>query len=170
MVLNWKELITERDAWIAHNFPNPTQPDPGESIDGCIEELGELAHAMLKMGQNIRGTADEHTESAKDAVGDLSVYLFGVMSVNEYTPNPILAVNVNGSLKRIAYWVGNLAYLYDRMDERRVSYANCIDNIVANLRDFCQGRGWNYEIIVQETWDGVKKRDWIKYPTNGVTS
>jgi hypothetical protein len=170
MYLVWKDLIKERDEWIAHNFPNPTQPNPGDSIDGCIEELGELAHALLKMGQNIRGTADEHTESARDAVGDLSIYLLGVMSMTQYSPNHLLAVHVNGSVKRIAYWVGNLCHLYESSDHRTVSYANCIDNIVANLYALCEGRGWSYEDIVQETWDQVAQRDWIQFPNDGVTS
>ena len=33
-----------------------------------MEEVGELAHAYLKMEQGIRGNADEHTANMKDAV------------------------------------------------------------------------------------------------------
>lgn len=35
----------------------------------------KLSHALLKQKQNIRGTAEEHEAAAKDAVGDIVVFL-----------------------------------------------------------------------------------------------
>lgn len=40
-----------------------------------MEELGELTHSHLKQLQGIRGTPEEHVAKAKDAVGDIIVYL-----------------------------------------------------------------------------------------------
>jgi NTP pyrophosphatase (non-canonical NTP hydrolase) len=77
-------------------------------LAGMVEELGELAHALLKKRQGIR-TNQDHDADARDAYGDLRI--FGV--------------------------------------------------------DFCNRMGWVDEQVVEETWDGVLKRDWIKNPETG---
>lgn len=46
-----------------------------EQFTGIAEETGELAHSLLKQQQGIRGTAEEHEEKARDAVGDLAIFL-----------------------------------------------------------------------------------------------
>lgn len=56
---------------------------PHQPLLGALEELGELAHAHLKNEQNIRGTAEKHLESKKDAVGDVIVYLAGYCEAND---------------------------------------------------------------------------------------
>jgi NTP pyrophosphatase (non-canonical NTP hydrolase) len=42
---------------------------------GIVEEIGELSHALLKQEQGIRGTWLDHETAAKDAVGDIVVFL-----------------------------------------------------------------------------------------------
>lgn len=66
------KLQDEQRAWVEHNFPGrkPYQP-----LLGAVEELGELAHAHLKMEQGIRGTKAEHLTAAADAVADTVIYL-----------------------------------------------------------------------------------------------
>lgn len=58
--------------WQQRNFPDTTAE---MCFLGIVEEVGELAHANLKKVQGIRGTAAQHDEAAKDAVGDIFVYL-----------------------------------------------------------------------------------------------
>lgn len=67
-------LQEEIAAWATKNFG--TQRDYNQPFKGAVEELGELAHALLKQEQRIRGTYEEHEEAAKDAMGDLVIYLF----------------------------------------------------------------------------------------------
>jgi len=62
----------EVSKWADHNFPGQAHHVP---LLGAVEELGELAHAHIKMEQGIRGTPEQHTEAKKDAVGDVMVYL-----------------------------------------------------------------------------------------------
>jgi NTP pyrophosphatase (non-canonical NTP hydrolase) len=57
--------------WSLRNFGE--QP-PAHQLLGAMEELGELAHAHLKEQQGIRMDED-HVANAKDAVGDLFIYL-----------------------------------------------------------------------------------------------
>lgn len=66
----------EIHAWSTKNF--------GKRVDlyfdvssflGIVEELGELAHSILKLSQGIRGSKVEHLAKVKDAIGDMMVYL-----------------------------------------------------------------------------------------------
>lgn len=69
--IDFDQLQAEVGEWSRKNFPNNTPDNP---FKGMVEELGELAHALLKKEQGIRGTAEEHDAAAKDAVGDLIIY------------------------------------------------------------------------------------------------
>lgn len=42
------------------------------------DSVGRLAHALLKQKQGIRGTKEEHEAKAKDAVGDIVIFLLDV--------------------------------------------------------------------------------------------
>jgi NTP pyrophosphatase (non-canonical NTP hydrolase) len=70
--LTFRRLQSEVRAWSVRNFGDRATHQP---LLGAMEELGELSHAHLKQEQGIRGTAAEHEAAAKDAVGDLIIYL-----------------------------------------------------------------------------------------------
>lgn len=66
-----RQLQDEQRPWVKHNFGDRPSWMP---LLGIMEELGELAHAHLKMAQGIR-TSEDHLAKAKDAVGDIVVFL-----------------------------------------------------------------------------------------------
>lgn len=66
-----KRLQEEVKVWRGKNFGE--QPS-WISLLGAVEELGELAHAHVKEVQGIR-MSEDHIENAKDAVGDIVIYL-----------------------------------------------------------------------------------------------
>jgi NTP pyrophosphatase (non-canonical NTP hydrolase) len=66
------ELQQRVGEWSRRNF-DPQDPD--DPLLGLTEELGELAHAHLKLKQGIRGTPVEHVLKKQDAVGDIMIYL-----------------------------------------------------------------------------------------------
>lgn len=68
----------EAHAWRERNFPDTYTPV--HQVLGVCEESGELAHAILKLEQGIRGTAEEHNKAAQDACGDIIIFLTGVAS------------------------------------------------------------------------------------------
>ena len=70
--MNLQKIQQEQDVWSKRNFENKK---PYQPILGAAEEVGELAHAYLKMEQGIRGTRDEHEAKMKDAIGDTCVFL-----------------------------------------------------------------------------------------------
>lgn len=76
-----KAFQDEHRIWLNHNFPNQQAHD---ALLGLIEEVGELAHAHLKAQQGIRGTLEEHHSDAKDAIGDIMIYLASYCNTNGY--------------------------------------------------------------------------------------
>ncbi len=67
-------LQDQHKKWIEHNFPNATSD---MQFKGLVEEVGELAHALLKREQNIRGSQENYNEKIKDAIGDIVIFLSG---------------------------------------------------------------------------------------------
>lgn len=68
------EVQREHKDWHKHNFGHVPSWMP---MLGMMEELGELAHALLKQEQKIR-TNEDHDENIKDAIGDLLIFTIGL--------------------------------------------------------------------------------------------
>jgi NTP pyrophosphatase (non-canonical NTP hydrolase) len=81
-------LQDEHREWLKHNFPDQQAHD---ALLGLAEEVGELAHAHLKAQQGIRGTLEEHREEARDAIGDIVIYLASYCNTNGYDLNQCVA-------------------------------------------------------------------------------
>lgn len=75
--MNLTQLQNEQAAWAKRNFGVVTVDS---QLLGVMEEVGELAHAVLKAEQGIRGSREQHMEDAADAIGDITIYLAGVAS------------------------------------------------------------------------------------------
>lgn len=69
--MTFAQLQSEVAPWVAHNFGSQPAWKP---LLGVQEEVGELAHAYLKLAQGIR-TNEDHDAKAKDAVGDIIIFL-----------------------------------------------------------------------------------------------
>lgn len=155
----WQSLVDDRREWIAHNFPDS---DPLDTVIGVVEEMGELAHAHLKQKQRIRGLHEELTLKGKDAVGDLAVYLLGVMEIVGQCPSSASEVEphitLDQALLKLAHAVGNIAIRQSLYD---------LEQVVGLLDRYCRLRGWDMDVIVSQTWAKVRKRDWIKDPLAG---
>jgi len=74
MSIDLKEIQRQQKTWSEYNFPDN---GPLDELLGIGEELGELHHAVLKMRQKIRGDETEHVLAARDAIGDMMIYLMG---------------------------------------------------------------------------------------------
>lgn len=73
-----QKLQEEHLRWVEHNFPDQRDHEP---LLGIVEEVGELAHAHLKMQQGIRGV---DVEKAEDALGDIFIYMMSYANANGY--------------------------------------------------------------------------------------
>jgi NTP pyrophosphatase (non-canonical NTP hydrolase) len=79
--------------WSTRNFgsvPNWQIPLRISSFLGMVEEIGEIAHSILKMTQGIRGTKEEHIEKIKDGIADLMVFLLDFCGRNEMNADTLL--------------------------------------------------------------------------------
>ena len=92
----------EQKEWCKRNFGE--QPYHRQ-VFGVGEEFGELCHAFLKMEQNIRGSHETHVLEARDAIGDLMVYLAGVCNDQGWNLTEIIAETWAKVAKRD--WVEN---------------------------------------------------------------
>lgn len=103
-------LKLQHYAWLDHNFPNQSY---NQAFLGMVEEVGELAHVILKHEQLIRG--------------------------------------------------------YENREFAQQKAADCIGDLIIFSDGFCRGYGLSMPQVVSETWADVRRRDWIKYPLNGLT-
>lgn len=81
-LVDFDALQKEYNEWQERNFPGTT---PVHQALGCCEEAGELAHAVLKLDQGIRGTEEEHVANMKDAIGDFVIYAMGISKSYDFT-------------------------------------------------------------------------------------
>lgn len=79
--------------WSTRNFgevPNSQIQLRISSFLGMVEEIGELAHALLKMAQGIRGTKEEHLAEIEDSIADLMVFLLDFCGRNDINAEKLL--------------------------------------------------------------------------------
>jgi len=76
----------------------------------------------------------------------------------------------------VAEEVGELshAYLHEKQFNRtNENHEENMKDAVADITIFlialCNIRGWDYQKILEDTWQQVKKRQWKRFPENGIT-
>lgn len=77
------ELQAKHAAWDIRNFCGGVEYGDRHLLRcalGVAEESGELAHAVLKRDQGIRGSAGKHEAAMRDAVGDISLFTMAICS------------------------------------------------------------------------------------------
>jgi NTP pyrophosphatase (non-canonical NTP hydrolase) len=95
--MDLKTLQEEHRVWSTKNFDCTDKIHP---ILGVVEEVGELAHAILKQAQCIRGDYGAHELEAKDAVGDIIIYLVDVCSRRGWDLDDVVTSTWNQVKKR----------------------------------------------------------------------
>ena len=177
--------IIQKEAfeWSNKNFPNQNPEDP---FEGMIEEFGEYCHADLKERQGIR--KKDYKALRIDAIGDFTIYLLNYLSLKDFFIKPIdysTAVNyyeiitdnyiIDGMSTEEIHSLSRIKILKDLYDlniessrSKEISihplYSILIDLMVlSNVNDS------NLLKILNDTWESVSQRDWIKYPVTGVS-
>jgi NTP pyrophosphatase (non-canonical NTP hydrolase) len=75
------ELQCEIGAWAVKNFPGDTRAD---LVLGLVEEVGELARAVLKQNQGVRGNYTMWENAILDELPDVFIKLCHVCAVFGY--------------------------------------------------------------------------------------
>jgi len=176
-------LQNEQAVWSEKNFGE--QP-PTAPLLGLIEEVGELAHAVLKRNQGIR-TGENHIEQMKDAIGDIVIYAadyatrqgfqldaaYGLLVGFEDMRNFRDDAGTDAFVFSISLSLGRLCkYHSARVNlgkaetiELQTSYMGAL---LVQLKRLCDREDLRLDKIIEETWAQVKRRDWKKYPETGL--
>jgi len=183
-MLTVHDFQTQQIAWARKNFGKAYDYQP---LLGMIEELGELAHALLKGLQGIRGTAAEHEEAGKDAVADVLVYLTQYCSEKEWALDEIVGATtfeeLQAAQKDLGFVLGQTVPPCVRLVLEactalgKVSAAECngdsqggklaVAGTLSKIASYCAVRSWDLQKIVEDTWAVVSKRDWTKNRQTG---
>jgi len=87
--------------WVQRNFPCA---DNSRTVLRCAlgvaEESGELAHAILKADQGLRGSVAEHDEAAKDAIGDITIFAMHLCHIKGWDFDAIVRETAARVLRR----------------------------------------------------------------------
>lgn len=170
-----RKVMTEQKAWSLHNFGPTTPENQSDPLIGVIEELGELAHAVLKKKQGIRGTPEEHNAAMFDAVGDMQIFLLDAMNRFGIPLSPQIVDSLSGFAeyprnKQVPFlrYAGNIstccltagdAEASDKIREAAVSQA------LFNIWALAGSLGVAPLAALVQTWENtVSKRDWVRYP------
>lgn len=166
--------------WQVYNFG---VQDPELCLLGIAEEVGELAHAQLKLEQGIRGTPAELNAKMRDAVGDISNYLLNFLSGTGRTASVFDAnchaddlgykddkVGIRKAVLKVSVCSGKLLESPNSQEAAR--------ELVRALKALCvlkstDGEAWHNPMwtmygIIRETWNEIRPRDWRLYPKTGL--
>lgn len=177
-MLTIEQLREEMIPWTDANFGTREAWQPEL---GMIEELGELAHAYLKMRQGIRGTEAEHLEAIKDAIGDFIIYwsdwvrsakMEYHVHIHSCTFHDIqdTVFDIPREFRRhrepievIKDWLQDLASLITI--PHQYGY-----EVIYDAAALAQMLGFDLQEIVETTWNTVKQRNWKANPKDGITA
>jgi NTP pyrophosphatase (non-canonical NTP hydrolase) len=99
-MLQLTQLQKEHQKWVERNFPAETLED---AVLGMFEEVGEIAHHVLKMKQGIRGDEAMHKREILDGIADTVIFAtfiastFGLTTVSSCRIRGIQSNNGTGS-------------------------------------------------------------------------
>jgi NTP pyrophosphatase (non-canonical NTP hydrolase) len=149
---------------------------------GMIEESGELAKAILKKAQGIRGTPEKHDSDSVDAIGDIMIYLMNHLNssmidiadpfhrsfirglaLRQHLPE-IVAVCRKELVVSIARTISGL-YVFP--GDCKESGSNDLITLLIYLDSLSRSFGTDLLTVTINTWDMVKKRNWVEDPVSG---
>jgi len=158
--------------WAEENFG--TEQPSSYPLLGAGEEIGELIHSVLKQKQGIRlDEEDVGTESEKDAVGDIGVYLLDFLyregfALNTASPIREHTDGIVDEYDNEVEIIGELYVTYARLwteypNYREDSSLQYVVMMFVLLDVFCEMRdGINsFKECLELAWYGeVQEREW----------
>lgn len=164
------QLRNEIGQWADHCFTHKTS-----SQLGVLEEIGEIAHVVLKERQGIRGYDDpaKVSKELNDGIADCCIYLLHWCKMNDVQPPewPTLYAErtVETSLSRLAVNAGMLLNTPPLLDNSLKK--DIVTRILEELTNLAALFNWNlYRDCVAPTWEKVSQRDWKKNKLDGSQS
>jgi len=167
-IIPFHTLIKEVGLWSAYNFGQKQNP-----WLGMVEEIGELAHCLLKRHQQIRGYDDPvfFLEEFKDALGDIGVYAANY-AYNEGMRKVKYPENIKPDLTMSKHIGNSLHWLSDLMlvGEDKEDYLVWFSNFLKEISYIAKLEGLEFAEVVTETWLKVKMRNWKENAHDGESA
>lgn len=162
----------ELHKWTMYNFG---QQDSSIPIMGMIKEHGELTHATLKQMQGIRKT--DYLAAKKDAVADLVIYLLNYFNTKQISIKRVGVLEHDfpksyGEYKCIIYINTHISKIASFNETKAGVYQiqiGTVQRLLTIINHYCKLNNFKLIDTVNEVWEQVSKRDWIKFPINGLT-
>lgn len=146
----FKQLQKDHKTWAFNNFG---EQDVNDYALGLIEEVGKLAHSVLKRKQGIRNTED-HDSLIRDAIGDITIYLVGFCTgYNKELTHSCMDL-VKGRGDSLAHCLILISINMNRVIVSKADFTTVIE-LIESLMQFCFTEGIYYEQVVKETWTNV---------------
>jgi hypothetical protein len=173
MTTNIRTIIGEVGQWAEQQ---PWHPDRHAPDYGCIEELGEAMHCILKNIQQIRGFENEEyfKEKVADAFGDFMVYLshWCFLTNSYYSLRSKISPELDPPLRPvIAQLLLALTQMFtytEPMLEHQAVACTIACRAAVSLQEMAAYCGLDLlEDCLIPTWDKVKKRNWKKDQMHG---
>ncbi|SRR6266404_8351637 len=170
---NELELIDQVSKWAAYNFSHKRDP-----AWGVVEEIGEAAHACLKKFQGIRGYDETrfHLDFA-DSLGDAMIFLSDWCSLHQayfkFNRNEkMVMVEDHDAIMAHVLQCASAMFRYPAMLTPTLNEGD-VCSVVAQrvctaLEYWATFHKMDLKLITASVWIGVRKRDWIKFPKNGI--
>ncbi len=171
-ITSLNNLSHEINEWASANF-NDHVPRLG-----ILEEIGEIAHCVLKRVQKIRGFEDFNffIGELKDGIGDTMIYLLHDLSLTSDLLQWSTLFDHEEDIQRecdldtLQTTLGNLAEAAGlHLQGLPVAGIPARECIIDGLNIICKCYGLDLMEIVNETWAKVSKRDWKKSPKTGMS-
>lgn len=173
-MLTWYELLSQQKEWSDRNF-GANRP-PHWPLLGLMEEVGEYAHAQLKMEQGIRGTVDEHLAAQRDAVADIVIFFCDAINTQGIPPQAVFGPEVPIEEFAARHYMPGvtvfrvlpfLTKICTGEVPDVIDYRNFLVYVIGLLGD---PTGSIFAELVESTWARVRARDWKKDSKTGGES
>jgi NTP pyrophosphatase (non-canonical NTP hydrolase) len=134
---------------------------------GVIEELGELAKAVLKKDQGIRGTPDKHDADAVDAIGDIMIYLLNLLNtieVDVFEVASSIYLSTASFVSDDRYSILDRKKLIVLMSKSVATISDdkgSLGNLLVYLDVMSRSYGYSLIGVVNKTWEIVRRRNWV---------
>ena len=166
-VIPFPVLTKEVGRWSLNNFGSLQNP-----WLGMVEEVGELAHCLLKRTQRIRGFDDPafFLEQFKDALGDIGIYAANYAYNEKFYhvqyPKAKPELTMDKHIANTIFWLSELMLVGETEEDYRVWFRNLLKEVscVAILE------GLDLQEVITDTWLRVKMRNWKENSLDGQTT
>ncbi len=141
------------------------------TVEDLGKDLAETFHACIGAPPPLEQDTFKGPEDGKMTFRDLQKFV-GVWQDYNFGPQPPHRM-VLGAAEE----VGELCHAQLKMEqairgtpeEHNAAAKDAVGDAIIYLANYCTVKGFNLQQIMEDTWREISKRDWKKFPKNGLS-